>query len=65
MRLLYQPKVSLASGEIVAAEALVRWQDPESGMILPAEFILLAEDAGLIDPLGHKILSQACETPRS
>ncbi len=64
MRLLYQPKVSLASGEIVAAEALVRWQDPESGMILPADFIPLAEDAGLIDPLGHKILSQACETLR-
>lgn len=64
MRLLYQPKVSLASGEIVAAEALVRWQDPESGMILPADFIPLAEDAGLIDPLGHKILLQACETLR-
>ena len=64
MRLLYQPKVSLASGEIVAAEALVRWQDPESGVILPAEFIPLAEDAGLIDPLGHKILFQACETLR-
>jgi len=65
MRLLYQPKVSLASGEIVAAEALVRWQDPESGMILPADFIPLAEDAGLINPLGYKILSQACETLRT
>ncbi len=60
--LKYQPKVSLASGEIVAAEALVRWQDPDSGMVMPADFIPLAEDAGLIDPLGRKVLVEACET---
>jgi len=61
LRLMYQPKVSLASGKIVAAEALVRWQDPESGMIMPGDFIPLAEDAGLIDPLGQRVLIEACE----
>lgn len=62
LQLRYQPKVSLASGGIVAAEALVRWQDPDSGLVMPAEFIPLAEDAGLIDPLGRKVLVEACET---
>ncbi|MCK5779326.1 MAG: EAL domain-containing protein [Rhodospirillales bacterium] len=62
LQLRYQPKVSLASGEIVAAEALVRWQDPDSGLVMPADFIPLAEDAGLIDPLGRKVLVEACET---
>lgn len=61
LRLLYQPKVSLASGEIVAAEALVRWQDPDSGLVMPADFIPLAEDAGLIDPIGRLVLIEACE----
>ncbi|MEX0694794.1 MAG: EAL domain-containing protein [Rhodospirillales bacterium] len=64
MQLLYQPKVSLASDRIVAAEALVRWQDPNSGLIMPADFIPLAEDAGLIDPLGRKVLVEACQTLR-
>jgi len=62
LRLLYQPKVSLASGKIVAAEALVRWQDPDSGVVMPADFIPLAEDAGLIDPLGQQVLIEACQT---
>ncbi len=62
LQLLYQPKVSLASGEVVAAEALIRWQDPDSGIIMPGEFIPLAEDAGLIDPIGQLVLIQACET---
>ena len=65
LQLLYQPKVSLASGRIVAAEALVRWHDPNSGMIMPGDFIPLAEDAGLIDPLGRKVLIEACETLRT
>ena len=64
LQLLYQPKVSLASGRIVAAEALVRWHDPNSGLIMPGDFIPLAEDAGLIDPLGRKVLIEACETLR-
>lgn len=64
LQLLYQPKVSLASGRIVAAEALVRWHEPNSGLIMPGDFIPLAEDAGLIDPLGRKVLIEACETLR-
>lgn len=59
--LVYQPKMSLATNRIVGAEALVRWQHPESGIIMPDEFIPLAEDAGLIDPLGNQILNTACE----
>ena len=59
--LVYQPKMSLVTNRIVGAEALVRWQHPESGTIMPAEFIPLAEDAGLIDPLGAQILNTACE----
>lgn len=59
--LVYQPKMSLATNRIVGAEALVRWQHPESGTIMPDEFIPLAEDAGLIDSLGNHILNTACE----
>lgn len=58
--LVYQPKMSLVTNRIVGAEALVRWQHPESGTIMPGEFIPLAEDAGLIDPLGAQILNTAC-----
>lgn len=56
----YQPLVSLASGEIVGAEALARWNHPRIGMIQPGEFIPLAEDTGLIIPLGQLLLRQAC-----
>lgn len=59
--LVYQPKMSLATNRIVGAEALVRWQHPESGTIMPDEFIPLAEDAGLIDSLGNQILNTACD----
>ena len=65
LKLQYQPKVSVASGAIVGAEALVRWQDPESGLIMPADFIPLAEDAGLINPLGHLVLVEACKTTKA
>ena len=58
--LYYQPQVDLINGQIVGLEALVRWQHPERGMILPGEFIPLAEENGLMVRLGDWILSEAC-----
>lgn len=59
LRLHYQPIVRMASGRIVGAEALVRWQHPERGLIGPAEFIAVAEATGLITELGGWVLSEA------
>ncbi|QJQ06960.1 EAL domain-containing protein [Undibacterium piscinae] len=56
----YQPKVSLFSGRIVGAEALVRWNHPERGILLPGEFIALAEEAGLVGRMGMLVLDIAC-----
>lgn len=57
--LYYQPKVSIGTGEVVGAEALVRWQHPERGLIFPDEFIPLAESTGLIGPLTSYVLRGA------
>ncbi|MHB8455627.1 MAG: EAL domain-containing protein [Acidiferrobacterales bacterium] len=59
LKLYYQAQVS-KDRDIVGAEVLVRWQHPERGLILPADFISLAEDTGLIVPLGHWVLQKAC-----
>jgi diguanylate cyclase (GGDEF)-like protein len=59
--LYYQPIVSLQTGEISGFEALIRWQHPDRGMISPMTFIPIAEDTGLIIPLGFWVFKQACE----
>ncbi|HSL57105.1 MAG TPA: EAL domain-containing protein [Acidimicrobiales bacterium] len=60
IRVHYQPIVDVASGAIVAVEALARWEHPERGLLAPGEWIGLAEDTGLIVPIGGWILDQAC-----
>jgi diguanylate cyclase (GGDEF)-like protein len=56
----YQPQIELGSGRLAGVEALVRWNDPERGIIVPAEFIAVAEETGLIVELGRYVMTQAC-----
>ncbi|MCU7864003.1 MAG: diguanylate cyclase [Candidatus Thiodiazotropha sp. (ex Lucinoma borealis)] len=57
----YQPQLSVVSQEIIGFEALVRWQSPEEGLILPGRFIGIAEESGLIGPIGEWVLEKACD----
>ena len=56
----YQPRISLATGQIVGAEALIRWQHPERGLVSPREFITLAEETSLVIPIGEWALDEVC-----
>ena len=60
LALHYQPVVSLRTGEVTGFEALVRWQHPKRGLLDPSEFVSIAEDSGLIDPIGRWVQERAC-----
>lgn len=64
-QLLYQPQIDLTTGKIVGAEALIRWHSPERGLVMPNDFISLAENTGLIVPLSEWILLAACSQAKA
>ncbi len=61
LRLYYQPIVNLTTREVVGAEALLRWAHPEHGLLLPHRFLHIAEDTGVMGPIGEWILEQVCQ----
>ena len=64
LTLHYQPIVDIATGEVTRAEALLRWQDPDRGLVLPQGFVPLAEESGLGHAVGHWVLEAACRQAR-
>ena len=60
LRVYYQPQIDIATGDMVGAEALLRWQHPEEGMMLPSRYIAVAEETGLIGAIGDWVLNETC-----
>src|SRR5262249_55389047 len=65
LTLHYQPKVSLETGNLVGVEAFVRWQHPQRGLILPSDFVPVAEACGTIVPMGRWVLREGCRQARA
>ena len=65
LQVAYQPQIDLATGRVVAFEALLRWDDPELGKVSPSEFVPIAEEAGLIVPIGYWLMREACFQART
>ena len=63
--LLYQPKMNLRTGSVVGAEALIRWRHPQRGLVGPTDFVRIAENCGLIKPIGRWVIHEACRQARA